>query len=70
MITDYSSVFFDYAMLNRPILFYMYDLMEYKKGSILEAETYLIDSETMWDVASKKMREDAYYFTDEYVTIN
>lgn len=30
LITDYSSVFFDYANLNRPILFYMYDLEEYK----------------------------------------
>lgn len=30
LITDYSSVFFDYANLKRPILFYMYDLEEYK----------------------------------------
>lgn len=30
LITDYSSVFFDYANLNRPILFYMYDIEEYK----------------------------------------
>lgn len=30
LITDYSSVFFDYAILNRPIYFYMYDLEEYK----------------------------------------
>lgn len=30
LITDYSSVFFDYAILNRPILFYMYDLEEYE----------------------------------------
>ncbi len=30
LITDYSSVFFDYAVLNRPIYFYMYDLEEYK----------------------------------------
>lgn len=29
LITDYSSVFFDYANLERPILFYMYDLEEY-----------------------------------------
>lgn len=29
LITDYSSVFFDYAILNRPIYFYMYDLKEY-----------------------------------------
>ncbi|MCR0504321.1 CDP-glycerol glycerophosphotransferase family protein, partial [[Clostridium] innocuum] len=31
LITDYSSVFFDYAILNRPIYFYMYDLDEYKE---------------------------------------
>lgn len=30
LITDYSSVFFDYANLNRPIFFYMYDYEEYK----------------------------------------
>ncbi len=29
LITDYSSVFFDFANLNRPILFYMYDLADY-----------------------------------------
>lgn len=29
LVTDYSSVFFDYATLRRPILFYMYDLEEY-----------------------------------------
>lgn len=29
LITDYSSVFFDYAVLKRPIYFYMYDLKEY-----------------------------------------
>lgn len=31
LITDYSSVFFDYAILKRPIYFYMYDLEEYKE---------------------------------------
>ena len=30
LITDYSSVFFDYANLRRPILFYMYDLAAYR----------------------------------------
>lgn len=30
LLTDYSSVFFDYANLKRPILFYMYDLAEYR----------------------------------------
>lgn len=30
LVTDYSSVFFDYAILNRPVYFYMYDLESYK----------------------------------------
>lgn len=30
LMTDYSSVFFDYANLKRPMLFYMYDLAEYR----------------------------------------
>src|SRR5699024_8939981 len=30
LITDYSSVFFDYANLQRPILFYTYDLEKYR----------------------------------------
>ena len=30
LITDYSSVFFDFALLRRPIYFYMYDLVEYQ----------------------------------------
>lgn len=30
LITDYSSVFFDYAILRRPMLFYMYDMEEYR----------------------------------------
>lgn len=30
LITDYSSVFFDYSILKRPMIFYMYDLEEYQ----------------------------------------
>ncbi|MBU5268070.1 CDP-glycerol glycerophosphotransferase family protein [Virgibacillus proomii] len=30
LITDYSSVFFDYANLKRPIIFYVYDLENYR----------------------------------------
>lgn len=30
MVTDYSSTMFDYANLRRPILFYMYDLEQYR----------------------------------------
>jgi len=31
MITDYSSIFMDYMILNRPILFYMYDKEDYEE---------------------------------------
>lgn len=30
LITDYSSVFFDYANLKRPILFFTYDIEKYR----------------------------------------
>ncbi|MGN0621870.1 MAG: CDP-glycerol glycerophosphotransferase family protein [Porcipelethomonas sp.] len=30
LVTDYSSVFFDYANLRRPIIFYQYDITDYK----------------------------------------
>jgi CDP-glycerol glycerophosphotransferase len=30
LITDYSSVFFDYANLGRPIIFYVYDIDKYR----------------------------------------
>ena len=33
LITDYSSVFFDFANLKRPIIFYMYDLIHYRDES-------------------------------------
>lgn len=58
LITDYSSVFFDYANLNRPIIFYMYDLENYRDrlrgfyfdieeaspGPIVEEEEELYDA--------------------------
>lgn len=57
LITDYSSVFFDYAILQRPILYYMYDLEAYAgeirgfylelselPGPIVRRETELIDA--------------------------
>src|SRR5699024_7268627 len=44
LITDYSSVFFDYANLQRPILFYTYDIEKYRgqlRGFYLDMETEL-----------------------------
>ena len=56
LVTDYSSVFFDYANLLKPVIFYMYDLEEYAgeirgfympleelPGPIVQDEDSLID---------------------------
>ena len=57
LITDYSSLFFDYANLKKPILFYMFDYDEYAKetrgfyfdfdglpGPVFKTENDLIDA--------------------------
>ena len=31
-MTDYSSIFFDYANLKKPIIYYMYDFDDYKNN--------------------------------------
>ena len=33
LITDYSSIYFDYLLLDRPIIFFAYDLEEYLSDS-------------------------------------
>ena len=33
LITDYSSVIFDYFFMNKPIIYFVYDLEKYKAGS-------------------------------------
>lgn len=63
LITDYSSVFFDYAILNRPVYFYMYDLEEYKEElrgfyinihSELPGEIYTNEINILHDIKSLK----------------
>jgi CDP-glycerol glycerophosphotransferase len=58
LVTDYSSVFFDYAALRRPMLFYAYDLEAYRDtlrgfyldylsdlpGPVLRTESELYDA--------------------------
>lgn len=83
LITDYSSVFFDYAILNRPMLFYMYDMEQYRDelrgfyldinglpGDVVKTEKELVE-------AIKNVNYDAEYnknkladFNAEYNTLN
>lgn len=43
LITDYSSVIFDYAFLNKPIIYFVYDLEEYEhsRGLYFPFEEYI-----------------------------
>lgn len=76
-ITDYSSVFFDFANLRRPILFYTYDIEKYKnqlRGFYIDMQSevpgpLLYTSEEVVDAilhidevnANYKERYDAFY---------
>ena len=53
LVTDYSSVFFDYANLRRPMLFFMYDYEEYKQ----ELRDFYIDIATLPGPVSKTQNE-------------
>lgn len=72
LITDYSSVFFDFANLNRPILFYMYDLADYGNeirgfyidlkelpGNIVEKQEDLV-------AEIKAVKYDTEYYKEKY----
>ncbi|MDO5557529.1 MAG: CDP-glycerol glycerophosphotransferase family protein [Clostridia bacterium] len=79
LITDYSSVFFDYANLKRPIIFYMYDYNEYKNnlrdfyidlssipGPIVKNEEELIDKIKGIDVVKKEFSKKYKEFNNKY----
>lgn len=67
LITDYSSVMFDYSILDRPMLFYCYDLNEYKDklrgfyfDFIKEAPGPIVKSTQMLIKAIKEYDHDLY----------
>ena len=81
LITDYSSVMFDYATLRRPMLFYPYDLEDYRDnlrgfnidleseapGPLLFSTEDVIDAIKNLDetVASNQERYDT--FVEKYI---
>ncbi len=75
MITDYSSVMFDYSLLKRPMLFFCYDLEEYKDtlrgfyfdflaeapGPVTQRTEELIASIKNYDVSLYREKQEAFY---------
>lgn len=79
LITDYSSVFFDYANLKRPMLFYMYDIDEYENklrgfyidlhelpGPISKTEEDLIKNIHSIDKIKKEYEEKYKIFNEKF----
>jgi len=73
LITDYSSVFFDYANLKRPILYYTYDIEKYRdvlRGFYLDMEKdlpgpLLLTNDDVVD-AIKNIEQIAEQYKDRY----
>lgn len=79
IMTDYSSVFFDYANLKRPMLFYMYDIDDYKgnlrdfyisldelPGPIAKIQDELENNLKNIDKEFKKNKEKYEKFNEKY----
>lgn len=79
LVTDYSSVFFDYANLRRPMIFYMYDFEEYKNemrdfyfdiselpGPIVKDEDSLIDAINSLEDYQKEYGRKYIAFHDKF----
>lgn len=79
LITDYSSVFFDYAILRRPMFFYMYDMEEYRDemrgfyldiselpGPIVTTEEELVNALENADFDEEKVKA----FNEVYNSLN
>ena len=80
LITDYSSVFFDYAVSGKPILFYAYDLEEYAEklrgfyidmhtdlpGPVIQEETKLIESIVHIDKVTQDYKERYTFFKEKF----
>ena len=83
LITDYSSVFFDYAILYRPIIFFMYDLEKYRDqlrgfyinieeeapGSIVQTEDELFQAIRDMEIGDVHMDPIFEAFRDKYSSL-
>ena len=83
LITDYSSVFFDYAILERPMIFYMYDMEEYRDemrgfyldvnslpGPILRKEEELVEAVKAANIQNEESLQQIKEFNKIYNSMN
>jgi len=78
LITDYSSVFFDYSNLKRPIIFHMYDKEAYRNikdwymdleeipGPVTETQAQLIEEIKNIEQVKEKYARKYQLFNDKY----
>ncbi|WP_432738058.1 CDP-glycerol glycerophosphotransferase family protein [Maridesulfovibrio sp. FT414] len=66
MLTDYSSIYFDYLLLDRPIIFYAYDLEDY----VTRNRELLFDFDTMTPGRKVTKEDDLYTAFEEIVVRN
>lgn len=83
-ITDYSSVFFDYANLKRPMLFFAYDYEDYKgeirgmyfdmnkelPGPILQTNDELVEALHNIEQVTEQYRERYEQFYDKFCSVD
>ena len=68
LITDYSSVIFEYALLNKPIAFFCYDLANYNRGFYLKYPEDLPGDvyETQEELMDYIICEDKHSMTEKH----
>lgn len=83
-ITDYSSVFFDFANLKRPLLFFAYDFEDYKEelrgmyldmekelpGPVVQTNDELVDALRHLDEVTEQYRERYEQFYEKFCHID
>lgn len=83
LVTDYSSVFFDYANLGRPIIFFMYDLEHYSEGvrgfymgldelpgPVVTNEAELVEAILGADTPDEACRQRYHAFNDRFTYLD
>ena len=82
LITDYSSIMFDYGILGRPMLFYVYDLEDYRDklrgfnidleneapGPLLKTTEDVIECLSHIDAVEETYAADYKRFADKFLT--